>query len=187
MAPDPYLVDAFPLRNRVARLLWALGYYLLFRLSPRPFFGWRVTVLRLFGGQLGADCKIYPSCRIWAPWNLVCEDVVAIAEGSEIYNPALVTLKSHAIISQGAYLCGATHKHDDPSFRLVARPITVGAYAWICARANVSPGVEVGEGAVLGMASLATRNLEPWGVYGGVPARRIGSRRRQGPTSELES
>ena len=46
----------------------------------------------------------------------------------------------------------------------------VGAYAWICARACVAPGVKVGEGAVLGLASIATRDLEPWGVYGGAPA-----------------
>jgi putative colanic acid biosynthesis acetyltransferase WcaF len=53
-----------------------------------------------------------------------------------------------------------------------------GAYAWICARASVAPGIDVGEGAVLGLGSVATRNLEPWTVYAGTPAVKVKERRR---------
>ena len=77
---------------------------------------------------------------------------------------------SHAILSQGAYLCGATHDYNDPAFPLLAYEMSFGAYSWICARACVGPGVNVGEGAVLGMASVATRSLEAWTVYAGSPA-----------------
>jgi putative colanic acid biosynthesis acetyltransferase WcaF len=83
---------------------------------------------------------------------------------------------SHAIVSQQAYLCGATHDYEDPAFRLIASPITLGAYSWVCARATVQPGVNLGEGAVLALGSVATRHLEPWTVYGGVPARKIKAR-----------
>ena len=55
---------------------------------------------------------------------------------------------------------------------------TFGAYAWVCARASVAPGVNVGEGAVLGLGSVATRDLEPWRVYAGVPAVKVKERRR---------
>jgi serine acetyltransferase len=54
----------------------------------------------------------------------------------------------------------------------------VGRYAWICARACVGPGVNVGEGAVLGLSSVATRDLEPWGVYAGSPAVKVKERKR---------
>jgi putative colanic acid biosynthesis acetyltransferase WcaF len=93
-------------------------------------------------------------------------------------------LGSHAILSQDAFLCGATHDYDDPAFPLLAYTMEVGAYAWICARASVAPGVSVGEGAVLGMGSVATRDLEPWGVYAGVPAAKVKQRKRPGmPTA----
>jgi len=85
---------------------------------------------------------------------------------------------SHAILSQGAYLCGATHDFDDPAFPLLAYAMQVGAYAWICARASVGPGVNVGEGAVLGLGSVATRHLEPWTVYAGVPAVKVKERKQ---------
>ena len=54
----------------------------------------------------------------------------------------------------------------------------IGPYAWICARASVAPGVNVAEGAVLGLASVATRNLEPWCVYAGSPATKVKERQR---------
>jgi len=177
-APDPYLRPAFSLGNRVKRLLWNIAWGILFRFSPRPFFAWRALLLRLFGARLGPTCKFYPSSRVWAPWNLICADLVAVADGAEIYNPAPIRIGSHAILSQNSYLCGATHDFDDPAFPLLAYTMEVGPYAWICARACVAPGVNVSEGAVLGLASVATRNLESWSVYAGAPAVKVKERQR---------
>ena len=167
---DPYLRPAFARRNLAARMLWNLVCALLFRHSPRPMFAWRAMLLRTFGAKLGANPKIYPGAIIWAPWNLLCGDLVAIADGAEVYNPAPMHFGSHAIVSQGAYLCGATHDYNAAAFPLLAYEMHFGAYSWICARAAVAPGVQVGEGAVLGLGSVATRSLERWTVYGGNPA-----------------
>lgn len=158
------------------RSLWAVAYALLFRPSPRPLHAWRTFLLRCFGARIGASCHIYPGARIWAPWNLVCGDVTAIADEAVIYNPARVELGSHSTISQQAYLCGATHDYNDPGFPLIPAPIHIGAYAWICARATVQAGVRVAEGAVLGLGAVATRDLAPWSVNVGVPARKIKER-----------
>jgi putative colanic acid biosynthesis acetyltransferase WcaF len=173
---DPYLKQAFPLGSRFMRFAWGIVYTLLFRPSPRPLHGWRAFLLRCFGAKLGKGCHIYPKARIWAPWNLVCGEVVAVADEAIIYNPSPITLGSHATISQQAYLCGATHDYEVPEFPLISSPISVGAYAWVCARATVQPGVSVAEGAVLALGSIATRNLEPWSVYAGIPARKIKGR-----------
>ncbi|HEX3472884.1 MAG TPA: putative colanic acid biosynthesis acetyltransferase, partial [Silvibacterium sp.] len=145
-AKDPLNQPSFPLRNRGMRFLWNLCYVLLFRPSPVPLFAWRVLLLRAFGAKLGPVCKFYPKCKVWAPWNLTCEDLVAVADGAELYNPSPLFLGSHAIVSQGAYLCGATHLYNEQSFKLVSFSIRLGAYSWICARAAVNPGVNVGEG-----------------------------------------
>lgn len=176
---DPYLKPSLSFGNRAARALWAVAYLLLVRFSPRPCHAWRAAVLRLCGAKLGAHCHIYPRARIWAPWNLVCEDAVGIADGAVVYNPATVRLGSHCVVSQDAYLCGATHDIDDLAFPMVSAPITIGPYAWICARSVVCSGVTVGEGAVLGLAGVATRDLEAWTVYGGVPARMLRPRKRR--------
>lgn len=177
-AQDPYLTPAFSVGNRGLRLLWGIVYVLLFRPSPRPMHAWRSFLLRRFGARIAAHVHIYPTARVWAPWNLVCDEGAAVAEDAVIYNPKPVWLKSHAIISQQAYICGATHDYEDPAFPLVAFPTVLGPYSWVCARATVQPGVNLGEGAILGLGSVATRDLAPWTIYGGIPARKIKSRKR---------
>lgn len=178
VAADPYLRPSTSTGNRLARALWGVVYAVLFRPSPRPMHAWRAALLRLFGAHIGANPRIYPKARIWAPWNLICEDLVAIGQDAIIYNPAPVRLGSHSVISEQAFLCGATHDHNHPAFPMIWAPIEVGAYAWICARACVQMGVTIGEGSVLGLNAVATRDLEPWSVYVGAPARRVKARRR---------
>ncbi len=173
---DPYQRPAFSLRNRFLRLLWTLIHLLLYRTSPVPFHAWRSLLLRLFGATLGPRCKFYPASKVWAPWNLHCAGHVVMANGAEIYNPAPMHFGSHAIVSQGAYLCGATHDYNRAEFPLLAYEMRFGSYSWICARASVGPGVQVAEGAVLGMSSVATRSLEAWTVYAGNPAAALKAR-----------
>ncbi len=177
-AADPYLRPSFSVQDQMRRLLWNVCWLVLYRTSPRPLHGWRSLLLRGFGARMGSNCHFYPGSKVWAPWNLVCADQVTAGDGAEIYNPAPVTLGSHAILSQGAYVCGATHDYNDDAFPLLAYAMSIGAYAWVCARASVGPGVTVAEGAVLGLGSVATRDLEAWTVYAGNPAVKVKERRR---------
>lgn len=184
---DAYTRPAFSFGNRARRALWGACWLLLYRPSPRPLHAWRAFLLRLFGAQLGPDCHFYPGSRVWAPWNLLCADHVAAGDGVEIYNPSPIELGSHVILSQSAYLCGATHDYNDPAFPLLAFRMKLDPYAWICARAMVAPGVHIGEGAVLGLGSVATRDLQPWTVYGGNPAQPLRPRTRHPDTPAREA
>jgi putative colanic acid biosynthesis acetyltransferase WcaF len=174
--PDPYLAPAFSLQDRIRRQLWNLCWVIFYRTSPRPFHPWRAWLLKLFGAKMGPNCHFYPKSKVWAPWNLICEDQCTLGDDAEIYNPAPCYMGSHAIVSQQAYICGATHDYNDPAFPLISFPMRLGAYSWICARASVAPRVRVGEGAVLGLAAVATRDMEPWTIYAGVPAVKVKDR-----------
>lgn len=174
---DPYKRAAFSIQNRIRRLLWQIAWITTCKYSPVFLHGWRVVVLRFFGAKIGTSNFIYPRIQIWAPWLLVTGDVVTVANGVEIYNPGGVELGERSIISQGAFLCGATHDYNDPQFPMTWQKIKVGTHAWICARAIVLPGVAVGDGAVLGAAAVTGKDLEPWKVYAGNPARLMGERK----------
>lgn len=181
--PDPYLRAAFPLKGRLARLVWNLTWLVLFRPSLRIMHPWRSVLLRLFGAKIGKNNLIYPDARIWAPWLLETEDVVTIGPRVELYNPGGLVLRHHCVVSQDAFVCGATHDYNDPAFPFVSKRVVLEPYSWVCARAIVLPGVNVGEGAVLGAGSVTSRDLEPWSVYAGNPALRLKARSR-GPTGK---
>lgn len=165
-------------REYVARVLWTLATP-LFRYSPRPLFGWRRTLLRLFGATIGRGAHVYSSAVIYLPWNLRLGDEASIGEWALIYNLGPVNVGARATISHRAHLCAGTHDYRDPTMPLRRLPIEIGDQAWVCAGAYVGPGVVIGEGAVVGAGAVAVRDVEPWCVVAGNPARFVKQRKLQ--------
>lgn len=87
------------------------------------------------------------------------------------YSMAPIYLGERAVVSQGAHLCAGSHDYTTPTFPLFARPISIGVDAWICTEAFIGPGVQIGEGAVIGARAVAVRSQPPWMVCAGNPAR----------------
>src|SRR5579859_7093314 len=129
---DGYTKPSFSLRNRAMRLAWGVVYALLFRPTPRPFHAWRALLLRLFGAKLGKECHVYPTARVWAPWNLIMDDNAGLADDVICYSIATVTLGKKVVVSQGTHLCTGTHDYESPDFQLIADPIVIGDRAWLC-------------------------------------------------------
>ena len=159
--------------NKIGRLMWGIVWTLLFRPSPRAMGGWRRLLLRCFGARIGKGARILSSARIWAPWNLEMGDYACLSEFADCYCVAPVSIGAHATVSQYAFLCTASHDIHDPNMGLVTGPIKVGAGAWVCAGAFVGMGVTIGEGAVTAARSVVVKDVAPWAVVGGNPARFI--------------
>ena len=174
---DGFTQPSFGARNRVGRAVWGVVWLLLFRPSPKPMHAWRAMLLRLFGAQLGRDVHCYPAVKIWAPWQLVVGNRVGIANGVTLYNMAPMSIGDNVVISQGAHLCGGSHDINSGNFQLIARPIKVERYCWICADAFIGHGVQIAEGCVVGARSVVLRSIsEPWTVWSGHPAINVRSR-----------
>ncbi|WP_431276475.1 putative colanic acid biosynthesis acetyltransferase [Variovorax ureilyticus] len=162
---------SFSLGNRIMRAVWNVTWAVLASWTPPQMSFWRRFLLKLFGARLGESSDVRGSAKVWYPPHLHLADRALLAERVTCYNMAPISLGRGALVSQGAHLCAGTHDISSASFQLIARPITIGPRAWIAAEAFVGPGVEVGEGAVLGARSVAFRSLDPWTVYGGNPAK----------------
>jgi putative colanic acid biosynthesis acetyltransferase WcaF len=173
---DPYLKTAFSFSNKIKRFFWVICWNLFCRWTPVPFHAWRVLFVKLFGGKIGRENYIYPSCKIWAPWLLETEYLVTLGPGVEIYNPGGLSIGHHSILSQDAFICGATHDYNTIEFTYLKKKITIESYVWICAKATVLPGVHCFEGSVLGATSITSKNLEAWSVYSGNPSRFVKKR-----------
>lgn len=167
-------VDTIPLRNRVARLIWGVVWALLFRpFAGRLFRYWRVFLLRCFGAKIGKRCSIYANTHIWAPWNLTLGDYVAIGPGVQLYTVNKITIGSMVTISQRAYLCTASHDITKLLKPLIHRPIVIGDYAWVAAEAFVGMGTTIGEGAIVAARAVVVKDVPPWTVVAGNPARPV--------------
>jgi len=161
---------------RLKMLLWSTVQLLLFRPTPKPLYRWRVWLLRLFGCQVQGRPFVSSSAIIKMPWNLVLEDRACLGAHSEVFNLARVTLRARCTVAQQVYLCTGSHDFNQPELPLVVGTITIGADAFLGARAFVMPGVEVGTGAVVAACAVVTQNVPPWCIVAGNPARPIGHR-----------
>jgi len=151
------------------RILWGVAKF-MFRFSPRPCFGWRRFLLRLFGAHIGKEVHIYNNAMIYMPWNLSIDDWSAIGEDAYIYNLGPITIGKYVTISHRAHLCAGTHDYTKHDLPLLKPPIHIKDQAWICADAFVGPGVEIGEGAIVGARAVAVKNVSAWTIVAGNPA-----------------
>jgi len=173
-------VNLFTRRQKLRRMIWAGTWLLLFRTTPRwALDGWRRQLLRWFGADVGKGCRIAPSCRIWAPWNLTLGDYTALGEGVDCYSMDKITIGSKVAVSQRSFLCAGSHRIDTLTRELVTRPIVIGNHAWVAAECFVHPGVEIGEGCVVGARAVVTKKLPPWTVCAGNPCRPLRARKLQ--------
>jgi len=165
------------LRNKVARLLWAIYAGLFFRTLPTRYLNsFRIAGLRMFGAKIGRNVSVHRTVRIWAPWNLIMEDYTMFDRDCRVYNPATITLRTETVVSENVYLCTASHDIRSVAHTLITRPIVLEGRNWIAADACVLPGVVVGEGAVVGCAAVVAKDVPPWSVVVGNPARVVGKR-----------
>lgn len=166
-----------PLKAKFARLAWNAVWFFLFRPTPRGVcYFWRSFLLRLFGATIGKGCHVLPTARIWQPWKLTMGDYSCLSENVDCYSVDEIRIGKQVVISQGAFLCCASHDISSPIMELTYQPIVIDSQAWVAARAFVGPGVHIGEGAVVGACSVVTKDVAPWTVVAGNPARVIKTR-----------
>lgn len=149
--------------------LWQAAQLLLVT-SPLSCNPLRIGILRLFGAKIGSGVRIKPGVRVKFPWRLQIGDYCWIGEASWFDNLAEIRVGNHCCVSQAVYLCTGSHDWRKSGFDLMVRPIRLEDEVWLAARSVIGPGVTAGRGAMLGLGSVATRNLTPGYIHQGVPA-----------------
>lgn len=159
------------------RAVWNACWLLLASWTPPQLYGWRRFLLNLFGARIAPGARVYGSARIWYPPNLVMGEGAVLGWNVHCYCMGQIVIEDFAIISQFSHLVAGTHDIDSETFQLYTKPVRIGRHAWIASSCFVGPGVTVGEGAVLGARGVAFKNMDPWTVYIGNPARPLRARR----------
>lgn len=164
-------------KNKAKRLLWSITWACFARPFPRSMaMGWKRMLLRTFGAKIADTAVVYATAKVFQPWMLTMDDYACLAEGVDCYNAAPIHIGRNATVSQRAFLCTAGHDITDPHHAQTEAPITIADRAWVCAEAFVGQGVTIGEGAVCAARSVVVKEVEPWVVVGGNPAKYIKNR-----------
>jgi putative colanic acid biosynthesis acetyltransferase WcaF len=161
--------------EQALRVAWALGRW-LFRLSPYPCYAWRRWVLRLFGARVGRDVRTAASTHLYMPWNVEIGDWAAIGPDVFVYSLGKVRIGARATVSYRTHVCAGTHDFSDPAMPLLKPPVTIEEDAWVGTDAFIGPGVTVGRGSMVAARAVVVKDVDPFTLVGGHPARIIGQR-----------
>jgi maltose O-acetyltransferase len=134
---------------------------------------------RVCGMRIGATSTVWTGARFTGD----ALDRISIGEHCSIGYDSFwvagdaIVLENHVITGHRVEFYTSDHDPDDPGFRRRDAPIRVRAHAWIGSRALILKGVTIGRGAVVAAGAVVTRDVEPFAVVAGNPARFVRRRR----------
>lgn len=163
-------------REYAQRIIWKIVCVTVWPFAWKRLCWARPLILRAFGARISLNCEIDGSVEIFLPAALKIGESCAIGPRTNLYNLGGLELGERVVISQDVHLCGGTHDYTKSSLPLMRKMIRIENDAWVCAGAFIGPGVKIGEGAVVGARAVVMKDVEPWSVVAGNPARFIKKR-----------
>jgi putative colanic acid biosynthesis acetyltransferase WcaF len=156
--------------SKLKRGLWYFINVFFFINPLNPFSHLKIKLLRIFGSKIGSGVVIKPNVNIKYPWNLSIGNYSWVGEEVWIDNLAYVHIGNNVVVSQGAMLLTGSHDYKSEKFDLIVKEIFLEDGSWVGAKAVVCPGVVCHTHCVLSVGSVATKDLDSYGVYQGIPA-----------------
>jgi acetyltransferase-like isoleucine patch superfamily enzyme len=127
--------------------------------------------------KIGKDSSIHMGVFVTGTSISIGENVV-INRHCRLDGRVGIEIKDNVGISPEVYIISLEHNPDDPFFATRGKKVVIESNAWIATRAMILPGVTIGEGAVVGAGAVVTKDINPYRIAVGVPAREIRDRNR---------
>lgn len=162
--------------HRLKCAIWAFVNQTAYRMLPNYFRGWRRFLLRCFGAKVAGDASPHRLSVITNPWNMAIGSQSSLGKDCWIYALDRIEIGDKCCIGNEVKLITGSHDVSACDFRLVTRPIVIGSAVWIANGSWILPGVCIGSGAVVGACAVVTKDIPPWTVVAGNPAKIIKKR-----------
>jgi len=165
---------------------WALklgswGYGLLLYIATLtgyiPWHGFRLFIYRfLLRMNIGEHTNFAWRARFFFPWGIKIGNHCVIGNDAFLDGRCRITIGNNVVLSMGVWIWTWQHDPQSPMFESRGGPVVIEDYAWISSRVTILPNVIIGRGAVVAANALVTKNVKPYTIVGGVPAKVIGER-----------
>ena len=139
----------------------------------------RKMILRIVGGKIGKRSRIDIGCFIALPRKLTIGESTHINRGCILQPFAPIIIGNNVSISHRCNIMAGGHDVNSVDFAGDHRPIQIDDYVWIGVGATVLRGVHIGEGAVVCAGAVVTKDVAPYDIVAGVPAKKIAERKHE--------
>ncbi|WP_235853979.1 acyltransferase [Mucilaginibacter terrenus] len=123
--------------------------------------------------NIGHNAAILMDCSFDRTESFSIGDNSVVNGKCRLDNKSSITIGSNVSISQEVMILSADHDPYSPNFEGREKPVIIEDYVWIGSRAIIMPGVTLGKGSVVSAGAVVTKNVSPYEIVGGVPAKLI--------------
>jgi acetyltransferase-like isoleucine patch superfamily enzyme len=162
--------------SRLLQRAWWVMYYTLDFLVASvgliPFHCVRMFFYKyVFRMKIGDKTSIHSRCRFYSPRAITIGRNTIVNNDILLDGRAGLHIGNNVSISEGTAVFTLEHDLDSPDFASRGGPVQIHDYVFIGARAIILPGIILGKGSAVGAGSVVTRDVEPYAIVAGVPAR----------------
>ena len=165
--------------NRIKNIFLEFEVFLLHLVGCVPCHHFRRFFYRLAGIKIGKGSTIHTKARFYDPRNIVIGEDTIIGEGVVLDGRDQLIIGSHVDIATDVMIYNSQHDVNQENFAATNAPVKIEDYVFIGPRVIILAGVTVGRGAIVGAGAVVTKDVPPYAIVGGVPAKIIGERRNK--------
>ncbi len=165
--------------KRIDTMLLELEIYILHLVGYIPSHIIRRFFYRLTGIVIGAGSTIHMGARFYNPLNITLGEDTIIGENAVLDGRAKLTIGDHVDIATGVMIYNSQHDIESNDFHAISEQVVIDDYVFIGPRAIILPGIKIGKGAVVAAGAVVTKDVGPFEIVGGVPAKVIGERKNK--------
>lgn len=133
---------------------------------------------KALGMKVGSHTTIYRKPELLRPSRICIGNNTVIGRGAILDGRCGISIGNNVNFSSGVWIWTLEHDKDDPAFGPQGSPVVVEDRAWLSCRSTILPGVTIGEGAIVCAGAVVTKDVAPFAIVAGVPAKKIAERRR---------
>ena len=165
--------------NRIKNILLELVVYKLHLIGCIPSHSFRKFFYRLFGVKIGKGSVIHTKARFYDPRNIEIGDDTIVGESAVLDGREKLIIGSHVDIASEVMIYNSQHNIESETFEATLDKVMIEDYVFVGPRVIILPGVKIGRGAIVAAGAVVTKEVPPYAIVGGVPAKIIGERRNK--------
>ncbi len=163
--------------ERLKNIFLEFEVFLLHLVGLVPSHHFRRFFYRLAGVKIGRGSTIHMGCRFYDPKNIVIGEDTIIGEGAVLDGRDKLIIGNHVALATNVMIFNSQHEINDEYFSPSIAPVVIEDYVFVGPGVIIQPGVKIGKGAIVAAGAVVVKDVPPFAIVGGVPAKIIGERK----------